>query len=557
MYSVTCEARPVWGRDEKATVLVYNVIFIYPYSYHMISTTTPPAATIFDQQHYLDLIRSRGALIQNLAPQLKAALNLETALDVGCGVGFFSDILSNCGLIVAAIDARPANIAEARHRYPHLKFSTADIEDPAVLAFGSSDLILCFGLLYHLESPLRAIRHLRALTGKLLLLESMCIPATTPHALLRPEPQANDQSLTNLAFYPSEQCIVDMLYAAGFPTVYRLSRLPDHADFRDTASHHRRRTILCASLLPLHIPELDFIEPRPGNPDPWQKNGAGYGRLAARAKAFAAKPAREQYWAIKRRVLGLRFGNSNILRLPFGGYWLLEASELDHALASNKFETAECIFVNRFLQPGMTVIDAGAHHGLYTVLASRKVGRSGRVLAFEPSARERVRLQKNLRLNRCRNVTLFPVALGSVEGTADLFVVDGSADFCNSLRPPAVQADTQTVRVQVSSLDCLLANIAVSRVDFLKLDIEGGELEALRGATHLLATHRPVLMVEVQDLRTHPWGYPAREIIHCLLQAGYRWYRVTNDGSLLALDTSATAFDGNFVAWPRERQLTV
>jgi FkbM family methyltransferase len=260
---------------------------------------------------------------------------------------------------------------------------------------------------------------------------------------------------------------------------------------------------------------------------------------------------------MKRRLLGLRFGNSNILRLPFGGYWLLEASALDHDLAADQFERAECAFVSRLLQPGMTVIDAGAHHGLYTLLASRKLGRSGRVLAFEPSARERVRLEKNLRINACRNVTVRAVALGAAEGTADLFVVDGNQDCFNSLRPPAIDAQTRSVPVQVTSLDESVREAGIVRANFLKLDIEGGELEALRGAQKLLSEQRPVAMIEVQDVRTKPWGYAAREIIDFMRERGYDWYRVTEEGSLTPLDTSAANYDGNFVAAPRERDMAV
>ena len=61
--------------------------------------------------------------------------------------------------------------------HPNIPFETRDIEDSSVAQLGPFDLVLCFGLLYHLESPLRAIRHLRKLTGKVLLLESMCIPS--------------------------------------------------------------------------------------------------------------------------------------------------------------------------------------------------------------------------------------------------------------------------------------------------------------------------------------------------------------------------------------------
>lgn len=63
-----------------------------------------------------------------------------------------------------------------------------------MLRLGEFDLVLCFGLLYHLENPLLAVRHLRSLTEKCLLLESMCVPDNKPSMLLKEEPSEFDQS---------------------------------------------------------------------------------------------------------------------------------------------------------------------------------------------------------------------------------------------------------------------------------------------------------------------------------------------------------------------------
>src|SRR5260370_22397812 len=109
------------------------------------------------------------------------------------------------------------------------------------------------------------------------------------------------------------------------------------------------------------------------------------------------------------------------LRLPFGAWWLAEKSALDHELIYNEFEQMETRVVERLLRPGMTVIDAGAHHGLYTLLASKRVGGAGRVIAIGPSPRARERLEKNLRVNRRSNTEVSPCALGEDPGETDLY----------------------------------------------------------------------------------------------------------------------------------------
>ena len=188
--------------------------------------------TPFDQRQYRRLIAARAETIQRVVGRLKEAFALGSALDAGCGVGFFSKTLADCGLNVCGFDGRAENIAEARKRFPQVPFETADIEDAGIRELGRFDFVLCCGLLYHLENPLMAMRNLRALTGKCLLVESMCIPEEKPSMLLREEPRSDDQSLTDVACYPSEGSLVKMLYRAGFEMVYRVTPLPKHDDFQ-------------------------------------------------------------------------------------------------------------------------------------------------------------------------------------------------------------------------------------------------------------------------------------------------------------------------------------
>ena len=510
--------------------------------------------TPFDQRHYLELIRARGETVRRVVAELKPALNLANALDVGCGVGFFAQDLHNCGLYVRAFDGRLENIIEARNRFPEIPFAQADIQDPDIVRLGEFDLVLCFGLLYHLENPMLAIRHLRALTRKGLLLESMCVPGSGPGMVLRDEPSQDDQSLTEIALYPSEGCLVKMLYRAGFGDVYRVAALPDHDDFRETPEHARRRTVLFASDIPVQLQGLErIVEPREDH-DPWARNDAISSAPTVRIRRFLARPTRAKYISLAQRARGVFPEMPIPLRLAFGAWWLAEKSALDHELIHNGFEGVETRLVERLLRPGMTVLDIGAHHGLYTLLASKRVGRRGRVIAFEPSPRERKRLITHVRVNHCSNVCVEPYALGDRAGEADLFLVEGFQDWCNSLRPPVVDGRTCTVRVEVRRLDDVLETLGISQVDFIKLDVEGAELSFLHGASKLLqSASRPAILAEVQDLRTRPWGYPAREIIKFLASAKYRWFALGADGSLLPISTDLPSYDANLVALPQER----
>ncbi|HEX4424122.1 MAG TPA: class I SAM-dependent methyltransferase [Terriglobales bacterium] len=253
------------------------------------------AERVFDREHYESLNISRKPVVAKLVAETRRQMGLSTAADVGCGLGFFSNVLRSHGFRVGAIDGREENVRECRARYPEIDFHVADVEKPEVLDVGTFDLVLCFGLLYHLENPFRAIRNLCSLTDKVLLVESMCAPGSEPRMEFLDEFEAEDQGLNYVAFYPTESCLVKMLYRAGFPFVFGLAEPPDHQDFRELRKKKRARTMLVASKVILKSPDYVLLaEPRrlwdlwtaPVNP--WRIK---LGRVAQFARRCVGQPS--------------------------------------------------------------------------------------------------------------------------------------------------------------------------------------------------------------------------------------------------------------------------
>jgi FkbM family methyltransferase len=189
-------------------------------------------------------------------------------------------------------------------------------------------------------------------------------------------------------------------------------------------------------------------------------------------------------------------------------------------------------FLWKFLRPGMTFLDIGAHHGLYSVVAARKMGRDGRVVAFEPSPRERQRMRLHLRYNGIDSVTVEPCALSTEEGVAELTVVVDGFHTMNSLRTPPLDQVTKQITVGKTSLDIYLCRERIERVDLIKIDTEGGEVDVFRGADGLLSRIRPLIICEVLDLVTRSWGYAAADIMKLLRTYDYEWFDTSADGSL-------------------------
>jgi SAM-dependent methyltransferase len=225
---------------------------------------------IFDAPASRRFVEARQTALRPLLQSMREKWKLQSAADVGCGVGYFSGFLGELGFDVVGFEGRPENVAEAKRRYPKIEFHLANVEEPSILQRGSFDLVLCVGLLYHLESPLRALRNLAAMANQLLLIESYATPQKETAFYLREEPLLEDQSLTSVALYPSESSLIKICYKIGFSSVFRVVPLPDHEDFRDRPSRRRQRTMLLAAKSPVHLPQFTMVPEPQDFSDPWQ-----------------------------------------------------------------------------------------------------------------------------------------------------------------------------------------------------------------------------------------------------------------------------------------------
>ncbi len=144
-------------------------------------------------------------------------------------------------------------------------------------------------------------------------------------------------------------------------------------------------------------------------------------------------------------------------------------------------------------------LDIGANIGLYT-LALAALAREGRVLAFEPAPGSYDYLTQNVTLNRAENVETFPLAVGAASGTVDFhdipfftagsFAVEGESFLTSEV------LGSSFFRAPSVSVDEFVADHGLTRLDVVKVDVEGGEVSVLEGATQTLARHRPVVVLE-------------------------------------------------------------
>jgi FkbM family methyltransferase len=174
----------------------------------------------------------------------------------------------------------------------------------------------------------------------------------------------------------------------------------------------------------------------------------------------------------------------------------------------------EMTFMRRYLRPGDHFVDGGANVGAYTLLAASLVGPTGRVDAFEPTPLEVRRLRENVALNGLEQVRVHEAALADVPGDAH-FTLDRKSG--NRLR--RAHDDQSEVRtVAVTTIDAELPGTYA----MAKLDLEGAEPLALRGAErHLAAGSPPVFVLELVDRFVRRFGSSALEVADWLQERGY------------------------------------
>jgi len=195
-------------------------------------------------------------------------------------------------------------------------------------------------------------------------------------------------------------------------------------------------------------------------------------------------------------------------------------------------DLADLRFLWKSLKPGMTFLDIGAHHGIYSIVAAKRLGTNGTVVAFEPSPREFRRLRLHLRLNGMSSVRAEPLAIGAAASSRKFFqVVEGDTTRGGLQRPVTHDKVTET-SVETIRLDDYVSRLPLDRVNLVKLDVEGGELEVLRGAPNVLTKLRPTFICEVLDAATQAWGYEGREILLKFQSHEFNCFEFRLDGSV-------------------------
>jgi len=210
-------------------------------------------------------------------------------------------------------------------------------------------------------------------------------------------------------------------------------------------------------------------------------------------------------------------------------YLNIKESSMMLARAFGVYEQKKTEAVQAFLKPGGTFVDVGGNKGDFALLAAKIAGENGRVICIEPEPTNATWIRRNIELNGYKNITVCDLALSDHDGEAVLHL--GTKSGFHTLLSGAPQRDVGSLVVKIRKLDSLLQELGNRNVNVLKIDVEGAELQVLKGALETLrANPKIVLLIDI-----HPsLGVNPSEVFAFLNSLGLSVYKMQAPYQLLA-----------------------
>ncbi len=192
-------------------------------------------------------------------------------------------------------------------------------------------------------------------------------------------------------------------------------------------------------------------------------------------------------------------------------------------------EPAVTKLVKNEVKNGDVVLDIGSHIGYYTIMFSKLVGNKGKVYAFEPNPNNFAILKKNVELNNCKNVVLVQKAVSNKTGKVNLYFDEEFEISSRTYNPHNKRY--KHIEVDSIKLDDYFNN---TKIDFIKMDIEGSECNAVEGMTNLLNKNKELKIVtELWPCGLKEYGKSSKEYLRLLLKQKFKLYEIKKDDKTL------------------------
>jgi FkbM family methyltransferase len=251
--------------------------------------------------------------------------------------------------------------------------------------------------------------------------------------------------------------------------------------------------------------------------------------VAERTRHILLRGVQLAEWGCSKLILGRAPWTKNRFQQRYQAMCFADYKHLWHGNP----EMAESLWMECNLREGNVVLDIGANHGIISLECALFVGLTGKVHAFEPAPRTRATLLRHLRINNIQNVSVFDAAVGQAVGTARLRVYDQATGLATLAESDPDNIADEVIEVKTTTLDEHCETHRIGTVDLLKIDIEGHELFALRGARRMLVSRRVrAILLEVGDNTCRNALVEPRELLRYLDELQYSLFSILSSGQV-------------------------
>jgi FkbM family methyltransferase len=193
---------------------------------------------------------------------------------------------------------------------------------------------------------------------------------------------------------------------------------------------------------------------------------------------------------------------------------------LDHSVYFYKLNEPTWNTLLSYVKKDFVVLDIGANIGFLTLNFAKRCP-EGYVFSFEPDTKNFAALEDNIRQNGFENIRIFKNALGARSETALLYKLYANNPGANRILSEKPGEPCQAEKVEVLVLDDVFEQLALPRIDLIKIDVEGFEVFVLMGSKKVIKKWRPILFVELAEVSLRQQGYSALSLIEFIEGMGY------------------------------------
>ncbi|MGC4100316.1 FkbM family methyltransferase [Ferruginibacter sp.] len=189
----------------------------------------------------------------------------------------------------------------------------------------------------------------------------------------------------------------------------------------------------------------------------------------------------------------------------------------------NEYEVDKTDFIKIHCKEGNVVFDIGAHMGVFSYFLACQVGKTGKVFSFEPAPLTYKMLQHTIAYNHLENtVEANQMAMAEKAGELTFYIYSNSKiSSGNSLSPLNPAGTSHGITVKTVTLDDFFEEKKLSRLDFIKIDAEGAELEILKGGQKTIRQYKPYITLEVHPRVFVPSDKIMIELFDLIVSMGY------------------------------------